>query len=592
MKKLTSMKTFIAILAVTVFGSFVSQAAQYLKAQPLTEVIKTPVGAVQEGGIVDLPIITWGGDEGTILANGSAVNTAPDSAFAKEGLKFKLIRQDVFAEQVQAYMSGKTPYLRATAGQLNLVAELLARDPRTTPVAVKQLTWSVGGDCLVVRPGINSIADLKGKTIVAQLNGPHVDFIANVLKTAGLKPTDVTIKWVRDITDVKGAGEDPAAAFRKDSSIDACFVISTDADALTSGGNVGTGSEQSVKGAHKLFTTRSANRIIADLYYVRSDYLEKHRDSVAKFAHALFVAEEDLGAIMANSTTRKADFEKVMKASAKILLDSEDGIADAKGLYGDCEFVGYVGNVKFFVTANELRGFEKLNSEIQDSYVASGYMTAAVKLTHAGFDYEAMKKGLTQIVAVEAPKFKADEVAKVIDQKSKLGVGADGAVFNFEILFGANQNTFNAELYKVQYDKAIELAATYGGAILTVAGHADPTDYYDRKNATGKYKGMSAAPEIVLSQVRQSAKNLSLRRAIVVRESLLAYAKAKGLVMDPSQFATVGQGFEQAKTGLVNGEPNRPNTAEEWASNMRVEFRLIPIGDTEASVFTPVGGGK
>ena len=238
------------------------------------------------------------------------------------------------------------------------------------------------------------------------------------------------------------------------------------------------------------------------------------------------------------------------------------------------------------------RSFDKLNAEIQESSILMGLLTAPVKLAHAGFDFEAMKKGLTQTVVSEAPKFKADEVAKVIDQKSKLGAGADGAVFSFEIFFSPNQKTYNAELYKVQYDKVIELAATYGGAILAITGHADPTEYYDRKHATGKYKGQSVAPEIVLGRLRQQAKNTSLDRAIAIRESLLAYAKTKGLVMDPSQFAVVGQGFEQAKTGLVNGEPNRPNTAEEWASNMRGEFKLITVGDTEASVFTPVGGGN
>lgn len=586
-------KMLVAILAAGLLSSLQSKAAQYVNSPPLTEVVRTSVGSVREGAVFELPIITWGGDEATILANGNAVNTTADSAFAKEGLKFKLVREDVFSQQVEAYMSGKTPYLRATAGQLNLAAELLMKDTRTVPVAVKQLTWSNHGDCLVVRSGINSIADLKGKTIVAQLYGPHVDFLANVLKTAGLKPGDVTVKWVRDITGTpKSPDECPAAAFRKDTTIAACFVISPDADALTSGGNVGTGSEQSVKGARTLFTTRSANRIIADLYYVRSDYLDAHRDEVAKFAHALFVAEENLAAIVANSTSRKAEYEKTMAASAKILLDSDDGIADAKGLYTDCEYVGYVGNVKFFTTPTELRSFDKLNSEIQESYLLMGLMTSKVALTHAKFDYEAMKKGLTQVVASEAPKFVANEVAKVIDQKTKQGNGADGAVFSFEILFGANQNTFNPEVYKAQFDKAIDLAATYGGAILTVAGHADPTDYYDRKHATGKYKTQGSAPEIVLTRVRQAAKNLSLTRAIAVRESLLNYAKTKQLVMDPSQFAVVGHGFEQAKTGVVSGEPNRPNTPEEWASNMRVEFRLIPVGDSEASVFTPVGGDK
>ena len=62
--------------------------------------------------------------------------------------------------------------------------------------------------------------------------------------------------------------------------------------------------------------------------------------------------------------------------------------------------------------------------------------------------------------------------------------------------------------------------------------------------------------------------------------------------MDPSQYAVVGHGFEQPKTGTANGEPIRPKTQQEWSSNMRVVFNLIPVGDTEMQVFAPAGGAK
>jgi hypothetical protein len=58
--------------------------------------------------------------------------------------------------------------------------------------------------------------------------------------------------------------------------------------------------------------------------------------------------------------------------------------------------------------------------------------------------------------------------------------------------------------------------------------------------------------------------------------------------MDPSQFAVVGHGFEKPKTGVVNGDPVAPKTKEEWLSNMRVEFRIVPV-EAEAAAFTPIG---
>ena len=53
-------------------------------------------------------------------------------------------------------------------GMIAMASELLARDARTKPVIVYQHTWSNGGDCLVVKPGINTAADLKGHLVLTQ----------------------------------------------------------------------------------------------------------------------------------------------------------------------------------------------------------------------------------------------------------------------------------------------------------------------------------------------------------------------------------------------------------------------------------------
>lgn len=575
MKKLS--KLFVTLL-VGVFA-LQTQAVSYVKSAPLSEVVGTRVGLVQDGAVQELPIITWGGDIATIVANGNQVNTAVGSLFDKEGLKFKIVREDVFPKQLEGYISGKTPYLRGTVGQINMALELLSKDPRTKPVVVYTLTRSVGGDCLAVKQGINTIKDLKGKTIAVNAYSPHVEFLGTVLDSAGLMMTDVKIVWTKDLT---GSKETPGQAFLSDPTVDACFAISPDANALTSGGKVGDGSEGSAKGARILFSTKTASNVIYDVYAVRADYLASHPDNVAKFVHALLMAEENLSLLMGNSSTRKAEYDKTLAAAGKIILDSEQATGDIIGLYGDCEYVGYVGNIKFLATPTEVRRLETLSSEIQEAFIGLGLLSGKAELAKAGFDYEALKKGLIKTVAVVAPKFQAAEVAKVIDQKSKQG--DSGSIFSFEILFSPNQNTFNSELYKADFDRAIELAATYGGAILTIEGHADPMQYIDKKAAN--------APELVLSRLRQSAKNLSLTRAIALRESLLNYGKLKMVIMDPSQFAVVGHGFEKPKTGLKNGEPVRPKDQQEWASNMRVVFELIPVGEVESQVFTPAGGGK
>jgi hypothetical protein len=72
------------------------------------------------------------------------------------------------------------------------------------------------------------------------------------------------------------------SAFAADDKLDAVMAISPDALKLTSNGTVGTGSEGSVKGAHMLLSTKTASRIIADVYAVRKDYFDTHRARCGK----------------------------------------------------------------------------------------------------------------------------------------------------------------------------------------------------------------------------------------------------------------------------------------------------------------------
>jgi ABC-type nitrate/sulfonate/bicarbonate transport system substrate-binding protein/outer membrane protein OmpA-like peptidoglycan-associated protein len=544
--------------------------------QPMDSIIKSRIGDVKAGGPITLPIITWGGDIATIHGNGDSELTTPNSIFGKAGLKFKLARIDDFQKQVDLYMSGGTPYLRGTLGMINSAMDVLSRDPRTVPVVVYQLTWSSGGDCLVVKGGINSIKDLKGKTIAAQSYGPHmVDYIGTVLKDGGLTMKDVNIIWTKDIT---GTEDSPGEIFRKP-DVQAAFVISSDASVLTSKGTVGSGSDASEKGARILMSTKTGNRVIADVYVVRSDYFKSNQKDVKNFVHGLMLATQEVQSIFKNKSTRTEDYKKTVTAAATILLDSPQAVGDADGLYGDCEFVGFPGNVKFFTDANWPRNFSNVTDELQSILVTTNMLKRKYSLDQAKWNYAELKSGITGTEQVELPKFQAAEVSKIVAKKQSMGTLSEGELFSFEIFFQPNQNDFGADLYADAFTKAIDLASTYGGALLLIQGHSDPLGYLKKKQA--------GDADVVLKKIEQAGKNLSLTRAIAVRNSLVDYAKAKGITLDASQFTVNGIGFAQPKTGLCKGDPCPPKTKDEWLSNMRVVFKIIQI-EAEESAFSPM----
>jgi ABC-type nitrate/sulfonate/bicarbonate transport system substrate-binding protein/outer membrane protein OmpA-like peptidoglycan-associated protein len=549
-------------------------APKYIDFKPLDEVVKTPVANVA-GGAKVLPIITWGGDIATIHGNGDQAATRPGSIFALHNLDYRLQRQDVFATQVENYLAGKTPFLRGTLGMINTAADVLSKDPRTKPVVFYQMTWSAGGDALVVKDAIKTAADLRGKTIAVQAYGPHVDYLLRVLKDSGLRYSDVTVKWLPDLT---GTDNSPMAALYEN-NVDAAFVIIPDALALTSGGNVGTGSEDSVRGARILMSTKTANRVIADVYAVRSDYYQANRGEIERLTKALIAAEQDLAKVVSERSSRAQAYNSVMAASAQLLLDSAAAISDTEGLFADCEFVRFDGNVKFFSDANYPRSFERVSSEIQASLQPLGLINGNNKIAHANLNYKQLDAGFSTASIPERPRFDKDEVASLITRKQQQGSLSEGELFRFEVFFGPNQNSFSIELYKADFDKVVDLASTYGGAIITIEGHSDPMGYLRSKQ--------DGETSVVLGRIKQSAKNLSVSRAQTVRDAIIDYAQNQSVALDSSQFEPIGHGITQPNTGICGEDPCAPKNEQEWRSNMRVVFRIIQV-EAESSVFQPL----
>lgn len=542
-------------------------AVDYVDGAPLAERVSAGVQDCRLGSTVQVPLITWGGDIPTILANGNQLKTAGGSLFADFDLNLELKREDRFAEQVEAYLSCETPFLRGTQGMINMAVDITQADPRTEMVAIYQHSFSNGGDALVVGSGINTPADLRGKTIAVQAYGPHVDYMAKVLTDSGVKISEVNIRWLENLT----GDHSPVAALQA-GDVDAAFVIIPDALMLTSDGGVGTGAEGSVSGAKILLSTRSASRIISDVYVVRKDFLKNNRQLVENFVHGLLVAEELARDAM------KADDGQLITAAGKILLDDGSASADVKGLWADAETSGFRGNVTWSQDRT-LRGWLALNNEIQTAFRDMGLITKAYNLDHAAWNYDVFKESLTDTGGVVTPRFDEAKLAAVINDRVAQGNNDEGTLFSFEIKFKPNQKTFPLDVYETDFRKVIEFASTYAGAVITVEGHADPLEYLHAIKE-GKSR-------IVQNRIRQSAKTLSVNRAIEVRSAIIDMAGQNGVPMDTSQFATVGLGFNDPATGLCGNKPCAPKSEAEWYSNMRVVFRIQQI-EAEADVFRPL----
>jgi len=567
-------KFFVILALVCLFGfQAFAQQAEYLQPQPLSQVVKVSVRPVSTTGATKVPTITWGGDIATVLAE-------MEGFFRDEGWNVTLFREDNFAKQVEMCLSGETPFLRGTMGMINAAADAFKAHGQEL-VVIYQMTWSVGGDAMVVRKG-KKLSNIK--TVALQLYGPHMDYAANLFANA--KRLDkVQFKYLKELYepdyDTRGKIVDPVSAFRADSSLDAVMCIIPDALALSSGGTVGDGSEGSVKGAKIELSTKTASRIISDVYAVRKDYFDANRSKVQGYVKALMRGEEALRDLLADKASNQAKYRQLISKSATLLLGAPTLTGDTEALLGDCEYVGHAGNIAFFTGKGTSRTLATLTKEIQASFRTLGLMTGTVPIASAGWDYNALGSGLKYAVAAAAPApapkkaFDTKKVARYVESKVAAEAATweeEGTLFKVEIFFDPNQNEFPVSRYSNDYQEALSLVDTNRGALITIEGHTNPYNFQKREQ-----EGASSQE---LAQIKQTGKNLSLQRAQAVRNTFLAFAKNKGVVLDETRFYATGRGIDAPKHPEMK-------TKQQWNENRRVVFLVKQI-EAEAEEFVPL----
>lgn len=553
---------------------------------------------------VEVPYITWGGDVATFHANGN-LRTQAGSAFQKAGLKVNLVAGDDFVGQVKNYLSGKSPFLRGTFRMIGQASEVVGADPRTKPVIVLQLSWSAG-DHIVGRETIQSLNDLKGKKIACQQGGPHVGLLYDSLAAAQLTNSDVQIVWTKDLTGPDGAAE----RFRNDSSIDACCVITPDLLGLTGGfDTAGSGAEGTVKGAHVINSTQSMSRSIADVYAVRRDWYDAHKDWVTKFVAGYLQATNEvvnLRNAFESSQRLGGDYQQLLSKSQKIF--GEDVLptleVDAHGLLLDCTFVGLPGQISFFRDQGNLSGFESKMTESLDMATGWGYAKTRNGFEPNDFDYQELAK-LAGLKYAEPPK-STERFAEAEGTDFFLGENLDpNTIVSFSINFENNKKEFSADRYGSEFQRALKAASTFGNARVVIRGHADPTKALGELIRAGMRKGVirqtgtkgnykyffqgrpldvSDTPKVVdliasgafsggkedPAITMQAALNLSKARAEAVKEAVVKYAAQMGANVDLSQIVPVGAGISEPVIP-------KPTSMEEVRENMRVEFRIVKV---------------
>jgi outer membrane protein OmpA-like peptidoglycan-associated protein len=238
-----------------------------------------------------------------------------------------------------------------------------------------------------------------------------------------------------------------------------------------------------------------------------------------------------------------------------------------------------------------------LNLAVNEGYarIRSGFFAP-------GFDYQRIRSlgKLTAEVGAREPRFAEIDTPGAFHEPID-----DRTILSFTINFEPNQDKFPPDVYGSDFQKAMEVASTYGNAVLTIRGHADPTKVLSdlvragmnkgiiqRSGSAGNYKyfihrrplDLEATEEITRlleggdfagadpdpRETMQAALNLSLARAKAVRDAIIQYAGTQGVRIDESQLQPAGVGVREPLIA-------RPKNLQEAKENMRVEFRIVKV---------------
>jgi len=258
--------------------------------------------------VIKVGINTWGGyAAGTYFNKGFAASTN-SRYYSDEGIMVQFVLIDDFKTMRDAWKSGSIDVLGlATVDSLPTeIKDLMEYKPRV----FIQTDWSRGGDAVVVKSGINSAADLKGKKVAFALGTPSHSLLMTWLNAGNVSYSD--IQTVPTDSGIMAAQQFKAGA------VDAAVVWSPDDEDCV----------KAIPGAKILFNTKKATNVIADVLLVKDEYLQKNPDVVKKFMEGWFKgaaeintnneAKAEAAQVLANGFNVSSDMAKLMIDNARI----------------------------------------------------------------------------------------------------------------------------------------------------------------------------------------------------------------------------------------------------------------------------------
>jgi len=273
----------------------------------------------KDDDVLKVQLVSWGGYAPGLYFNEGHLASTQSRYYKEYGVKVEFILENDLINAMNGWIADEYDVIVQTADAFPLYTA--PEDINVfRPQAFMQCDWSRGGDAIVVKRGINTVNDLKGKRIAVAVPSPAQTLLISSLNAAGLDFNDVEI--------VKTSDNFKAAEMFRSGNIDAAVVWST--DDLTA--------KEDVPGAKILLTTKEQSHIIADIFFAKSTVIAKKQKQINAFYEGWMKA---VGELKVKSNMDKAakylgEFNQLPAGDAQFMIDNVylTGHEDNKNFFG------------------------------------------------------------------------------------------------------------------------------------------------------------------------------------------------------------------------------------------------------------------
>jgi NitT/TauT family transport system substrate-binding protein len=441
----------------------------------LKEKISTDAKPTGKDKVVNIGVVTWGGYAGGQYFNEGFKPNRNSRYFREYGFQVNFEVIDDFDASREAFKNGNIDLLWATIDALPTEMEGLSQ---FDPQVVFQADWSRGGDAIVVRRGINTVSDLKGKNVAVAPMTPSHSFLLWLLEAGDLQLSDISLVEVPSAIDA-------ADAF-KSQSVDAAVVWSPDdKDCVTK-----------VAGSRVLQSTRNASHIIADVFIAKKQFIQNNRELVRQLYEGWMTGAAELNQYPDNRT-------KAAQILAAGLNQPEDFCLDA---INNVRLATHGDNLNFFGLNRDYTGVtgEELYNRMRLKYEEVGYNTANAR------SWRLLATDIVGSVQLTG-SMHASEVQKAFSSASEQDADAEAiSSKKISINFRTGEYLLDENAKQIIDIQFTPIAKAFSNARIRIEGNTDNVGSRELNLSLSKRRAQSVADYLVAEH------NMPANRFVIV----------------------------------------------------------------------------